>query len=93
MVTRYHLAKRTKRGIAERLCEIPLDQRFFLYYEDYDLCARPHIYGYQLLYFPDISIMHMTQRDSHRSMRHFFWHTSSLIKIYIHLILEDIFFG
>jgi GT2 family glycosyltransferase len=59
------------------------DQRFFLYCEDYDLCARLHIHGYQLLYSPEISIVHMAQRDSHRSIHHFFLHISSLIRVWI----------
>lgn len=58
------------------------DQRFFLYCEDYDLCARLHIAGYQLVYAPDISITHMAQRDSHKSKHHFFLHFSSLFRVW-----------
>ena len=34
------------------------DPRFFLYYEDYDLCRRAHAEGYKLLYVPQARIAH-----------------------------------
>lgn len=58
------------------------DERFFLYCEDYDLCARLHISGYKLLYSPNASIIHMAQRDSHRSTHHFFLHFASLLRVW-----------
>jgi len=59
------------------------DERFFLYCEDYDLCARLYASGYLLKYIPDYSIVHQAQRDSHRSFRHLYWHLSSLLKVWL----------
>jgi N-acetylglucosaminyl-diphospho-decaprenol L-rhamnosyltransferase len=59
------------------------DERFFLYCEDYDLCARLYASGYLLKYIPNYSIVHQAQRDSHRSLRHLYWHLSSLAKVWV----------
>ena len=59
------------------------DERFFLYCEDYDLCARLYASGYLLKYTPNYSIVHQAQRDSHRSFRHLYWHLSSLAKVWL----------
>jgi GT2 family glycosyltransferase len=59
------------------------DERFFLYCEDYDLCARLYACGYLLKYAPDYSIVHQAQRDSHRSFRHLYLHLSSLAKVWV----------
>jgi GT2 family glycosyltransferase len=59
------------------------DERFFLYCEDYDLCARLYASGYLLKYTPNYSIIHQAQRDSHRSFRHLYWHLTSLAKVWL----------
>lgn len=56
------------------------DQRYFLYCEDYDLCARLFLAGYALQPCPSVSVIHDAQRDSHRSGRHLRLHLSSLFK-------------
>jgi GT2 family glycosyltransferase len=35
------------------------DPRFFLYYEEVDLCRRIHQAGYQVYYWPDLAITHI----------------------------------
>lgn len=35
-----------------------LDERFFLYYEDADLCCRMRKFGWKVVYFPQASITH-----------------------------------
>ena len=35
-----------------------LDNRFFMYYEDTDLCYRARLMGYKILYVPDPAILH-----------------------------------
>jgi GT2 family glycosyltransferase len=34
------------------------DENFFMYYEDMDLCGRARSLGYEVLYCPEISILH-----------------------------------
>jgi N-acetylglucosaminyl-diphospho-decaprenol L-rhamnosyltransferase len=58
------------------------DERFFLYCEDYDLCARLYNAGYALKFEPQARIVHEAQRDSHRSLRHLRWHLAGLAKVW-----------
>lgn len=58
------------------------DERFFLYCEDYDICARLVLKRYRLLSVPTICVTHAAQRDSHRSSRHLRWHLISLLKVW-----------
>lgn len=59
------------------------DERFFLYCEDYDLCARMYNAGYSIALEPDAKIIHDARRDSHRSLRHLRWHFTSLTKVWL----------
>jgi N-acetylglucosaminyl-diphospho-decaprenol L-rhamnosyltransferase len=59
------------------------DERFFLYCEDYDICARLHLAGYTLVVDPTTSVVHDAQRDSHRSMKHLRLHLTSLLKVWM----------
>jgi GT2 family glycosyltransferase len=59
------------------------DERFFLYCEDYDLCARLYNAGYAIALDRNARIVHAAQRDSHRSARHLRWHVSSLLRVWL----------
>ena len=59
------------------------DKRFFLYCEDYDLCARLYLAGYEMRVDDTISVVHDAQRDSHWSIKHLRWHVSSLLKVWL----------
>ena len=39
---------------------VPLDERFFLYFEDADLCRRAREAGWPVFYLPDVEILHQT---------------------------------
>jgi N-acetylglucosaminyl-diphospho-decaprenol L-rhamnosyltransferase len=58
------------------------DERFFLYCEDYDICARATIYGHGVRLIDDLTVIHDAQRDSHRSRKYLRWHLQSLIKVW-----------
>ena len=58
------------------------DERFFLYCEDYDLCARLYNAGYAIRLDERARIIHEAQRDSHRTWRHLRWHLTSLAKVW-----------
>lgn len=59
------------------------DERYFLYCEDYDICARLHLAGYKLKQVPGSRVVHDAQRDSHRSFKHFKWHMQSLLQVWL----------
>lgn len=58
------------------------DRRFFLYCEDFDLCARLVLAGYRLMLVRDVAVIHDARRDSRRSLRHLRWHVASLAKVW-----------
>ena len=68
------------RGIFDRLGGF--DQRYFLYYEDVDLCARLRLLGYGVAICPNAKIMHDARRDSHRSFKYLRWHLASMIRFF-----------
>ncbi len=58
------------------------DQRYFLYYEDVDLCGRLRLRNYEVLMNPQIKVIHYAQRDSHRSLRYMRWHLISMLRFF-----------
>lgn len=59
------------------------DERYFLYCEDCDLCARLYVAGFALEVDRTVHVVHDAQRDSHRSFRHLRWHLGSLAKYWL----------
>jgi N-acetylglucosaminyl-diphospho-decaprenol L-rhamnosyltransferase len=59
------------------------DERFFLYCEDYDLCARLYNAGYAIAIDSTAKVIHEARRDSHKTLRHMRWHLSSLLKVWL----------
>jgi GT2 family glycosyltransferase len=59
------------------------DERFFLYCEDYDLCARLYLSGYAIVLDQQVSVVHDAQRDSHHSVQHLRWHLGSLMRVWL----------
>lgn len=55
------------------------DERYFLYYEDVDICARLRLRGYMTLLCASQRIVHCAQRTSHRSLKYLKWHLSSML--------------
>jgi N-acetylglucosaminyl-diphospho-decaprenol L-rhamnosyltransferase len=43
----------------------PLDERFFMYFEDADLCRRARAAGWLVYYLPQVQIVHQTGASSH----------------------------
>ena len=56
------------------------DERYFLYYEDVDLCRRLRKRGYEVRLVPSVSAVHDARRESHRSLRHLRWHLASVLR-------------
>jgi GT2 family glycosyltransferase len=59
------------------------DERYFLYCEDCDLCARMYVAGFSLELDRSVCVIHDAQRDSHRSLKHLRWHLASLVKYWM----------
>lgn len=59
------------------------DERFFLYYEDVDICVRTWRLGLKVAVCPQVSVVHDARRDSHRSSRHLRWHLTSMARYFL----------
>lgn len=58
------------------------DERYFLYCEDYDLCARVALRGTPIVIDDSIAVVHDARRTSHRSLRYLRWHLASLLRVW-----------
>jgi GT2 family glycosyltransferase len=59
-----------------------LDERYHMYFEDVDFCARARLAGCQVLVSRQAKVIHNAQRDSHRKMRYMLWHLESAVKFF-----------
>jgi GT2 family glycosyltransferase len=59
------------------------DQRYFMYYEDVDICARLTNMGRRVLLCQTSRVVHLAQRASHRNMRHLLWHLTSMLRFFM----------
>lgn len=65
------------------------DERYFLYYEDVDLCARLRLMGYRIVMSTTTFSVHNARRHSHRNLRHVQWHLRSMLKFFLsHVFLK-----
>ncbi len=58
------------------------DERYFLYYEDVELCARLALAGYKRLVCSDVTVVHDARRSSHGSLRYAVMHLKSIIRFF-----------
>jgi len=58
------------------------DERYFMYGEDFDICARMQLAGWKLQVGENLLARHEAQRASHADTRHLYWHVSSLLKLW-----------
>ena len=62
------------------------DEKFFLYYEDVDICARAWKKGMKVAVCPQAVVIHDAQRTSHRSLKYIRWHLMSMFRFFrLHL--------
>lgn len=59
------------------------DERFYLYYEDVDLCARIHRAGYKVRVSGKTTVIHNAQRDSRRKLKFMIWHLRSMARYFL----------
>jgi GT2 family glycosyltransferase len=62
------------------------DERFFLYFEDYDLCKRVSASGHEIVYLPESEVIHYYARSSarHSLLRRERWHHMASAIRYFH---------
>jgi hypothetical protein len=58
------------------------DQKFFLYYEDVDLCARLRLSGYVVVLCPTARVVHQARRSSHQNFKYLRWHMVSMLRFF-----------
>jgi N-acetylglucosaminyl-diphospho-decaprenol L-rhamnosyltransferase len=58
------------------------DEKFFLYCEDMDLCARLRQRHYSVLINNSLKVIHDARRDSHRKLKFLYWHCQSLSRYF-----------
>lgn len=58
------------------------DERFYLYYEDVDICVRAWKAGMKVVACPSVSVVHDAQRTSHRNLRYMRWHLVSMARYF-----------
>lgn len=56
------------------------DERYFLYYEDVDICARLRRAGYDVRLVPGAAAVHDARRASRRDWQHRAWHARSMLR-------------
>ena len=59
------------------------DSRYFLYYEDVDLCCRLHLSGFKVVVSSSVAVEHDAQRTSHRKPQYFLWHLRSISRFFL----------
>jgi GT2 family glycosyltransferase len=58
------------------------DERFHLYCEDFDICARVRLLGWPISLCDYARVIHDARRASHDTPQHLFWHVCSLMRMW-----------
>jgi N-acetylglucosaminyl-diphospho-decaprenol L-rhamnosyltransferase len=59
------------------------DERYFLYYEDVDLCARLRLKDLAVQWLPEVVVVHEARFSSHQNFRYALWHLQSMTRFFI----------
>jgi len=59
------------------------DERYFLYYEDVDICCRLRLAGWRVLWSPAVSVQHDARRTSHRRLSYLLHHIRSMMRFFL----------
>lgn len=60
------------------------DERYFMYFEDTDICTRANNVGLKVMYFPQIEAIHLAAYNNRKVLsKHFKWYLRSLLRYHI----------
>jgi len=60
------------------------DEHYFMYFEDADICTRAKKLGLKLIYFPQISAVHLAAHNNRKiSSKHFLWYLRSMMRYHL----------
>ena len=76
----------TRRDLANRVGSY--DPRFFLYFEDVDLCRRYWMDGHKVVYLPHVKLRHLHQRESHTGLGVLDVFVNKLTRIHVYSALK-----
>jgi N-acetylglucosaminyl-diphospho-decaprenol L-rhamnosyltransferase len=60
-----------------------LEERYHLYYEDVDFCARARLAHIEIYVIKHVAVIHHAQRTSHTNWRFFKWHLTSAARFFL----------
>ena len=66
------------------------NERYFLYYEDVDLCARLRLAGFDIRLYPSARVVHDARRQSHHSLKYLRWHIASILRFFLSRVFFSI---
>lgn len=58
------------------------DEKFFLYYEDVDICTRLWKAGRPVMVCPQVQVVHDAQRASRKNLHFMRWHAASMVRYF-----------
>ncbi|MEE9455415.1 MAG: glycosyltransferase family 2 protein [Paracoccaceae bacterium] len=60
------------------------DERYFMYYEDVDICYRAKLNGFDLIYLPFIRAVHLGAFNNRKLLsQHHYWYVKSVIRFLV----------
>ncbi|QRX81017.1 hypothetical protein [Glaciimonas sp. PAMC28666] len=59
-----------------------LNEKYYMYYEDVDLCARARLAKCKILVCKRAKVIHEAQHDSHKKLRYLIWHVGSAFRFF-----------
>ncbi len=63
------------------------DEKYFMYFEDADICTRANLKGYDVVYFPNINAVHYASHQNRKLFsKHFVWYWHSSLRYHLKFI-------
>lgn len=60
------------------------DERYFMYFEDVDICRRANKNNLRVIYMPNIKAIHYTSHQNRNLLsKHFIWYLKSLVRYFL----------
>jgi len=66
------------------------NEKYFLYYEDVDICSRLWLEGYSIQVNNSVSIVHDAQRKSWRNIKYLRWHITSMLRFFFSDVYQKV---